>query len=345
MRQLTEILSNPEFVRWVKQPDPELDLYWSNWMKANPTQVEDLKMAREIVLGINFEKKSADPAIKDEVLQHVLSAESTSAVASGTFGSGSEGSGISIWFKSQQGYRVAAIIFLVLTFSFIFSWFIPQEEADLPVIAMVEKVTKKGERLNFRLPDGSMVWLNSDSKLSYPAQFTNEERALSLKGEAFFEVEHNPEKPFRVTSSNLVTTALGTSFNINNYHEDVKVALLTGKVEVENLDDKSKDLLVPGELLSYSNDTQSTIIEGFDKVNVMDWKEGVLAFNQSDFDEVIESLESWYAVDFEVEGRPARKWDISINFDNASLEQVLLRISYIEKFEYEIKGKSITIKF
>lgn len=351
MNQLTEFLTNPEFVRWVKNPDEELDLYWSNWIKANPSSINDVKLAREIVSGIGFNLKSPTNDIKEEVLNNILSdtggIEKGHTLTTENKVKSTRNDKLS-WFQYKQIYRIASIIVLVFTFSFILNAYLntTDEPAQEIVVAMVEKATKKGERLNFRLPDGSVVWLNGNSSIRYPENFVGKERPVELNGEAFFEVAHNPEKPFRVTSSDLVTTALGTSFNINNIGDNkVSIALVTGKVEVKNLADDGRNLLKPGQELVFSSKSRKTNIGEFDTKNIIGWKEGVLVFNENNFEEVIDALENWYGVEVSIEGKPTRKWLLSIEFDNASLERVLSRISYIEKFKYEINDENITIKF
>ncbi|WP_186755251.1 FecR family protein [Echinicola salinicaeni] len=349
MNQLTEFLTNPEFVRWVKNPDEELDLYWSNWIKANPSRINDIKLAREIVSGIGFHLKSPSQEIKDEVLNNILSDKVRGQNGDLLFNSPKDDiihSYLS-WFQYKQIYRVASIIILVFGLSFIFHslWNWSNKAPVEQVVAMLEKSTKQGERLNCKLPDGTIVQLNSNSSIRYPEDFKGESRPVELNGEAFFEVAHNPLKPFRVTSSDLVTTALGTSFNINNKNDVISVALVTGKVEVKNLADKGRNLLKPGQELIYSAESRKTNIGEFNMNSVLAWRDGILVFSENNFEEVIEGLENWYGVSINYEGNPKREWNLSIQFDNASLERVLSRIAYIEKFNYEMNDKTITIKF
>ncbi|GAB3652284.1 FecR domain-containing protein [Echinicola sediminis] len=344
MNQLLEFLTNPEFVRWVKDPDEDLELYWSTWIKANPSKVPNLKMAREIILGIRVEEKRPEFDFKDEVLNNILQEDRVSE--NKTQGKLSDGEFVSKntqWFG--QYYRVAAIISICVLLAFLYGTatkLIIPEAINSPI----HKVADKGERMTFKLPDGSVVWLNSGSELSYPEQFLGDERRVVLEGEGFFEVAHDPQKPFRVQSSELVTTALGTSFNINNYKkENLQIALITGKVEVENLLTKAKNNLTPGQLLDYSPGSQETIIGPFEVREITGWKKGVLIFKEASFIDVMNSLEKWYGVEIEVLGAPSREWNIDISFENTGLERVLKRMAYIEDFEFEIKGKSVIIKF
>ncbi|GGZ37449.1 hypothetical protein GCM10007049_33320 [Echinicola pacifica] len=344
MNRISEFLTNPEFVRWVKNPDQDLEVYWSSWLKANPSKLEDLKLAREIVLGIKVAKKSPRPEMMEEVLSTILKEDHQGKPNTNPDkNKGSEMAGA--WFS--QIYRVAAIIVLTLFIALLYALVSfekgPSEEI---YYASLSKSTHPGERLNFRLPDGTMVWLNGASELYFPEQFHGEERRVELKGEGFFEVAHDARKPFRVVSSSLVTTALGTSFNIRNYEQEpVSVALVTGKVEVENLQTKSRDKLIPGEQLAFTAEDQSSLISEFDAKNTYGWKEGQLIFVNEDFGQVLEKIEQWYGVEIEVVGRPNRDWNITISFENASLERVLDRIAYIEKFEFETKGKKVILKF
>ena len=102
-------------------------------------------------------------------------------------------------------------------------------------LAMLEKTTQHGQKSTVVLEDGTKISLNSGSRLTYPAQFDKDSREVVLEGEAFFEVTRNTEKPFIVRSGDLVTTVLGTSFNIKAFPtENIAVTVATGKVRVEN---------------------------------------------------------------------------------------------------------------
>ncbi len=113
----------------------------------------------------------------------------------------------------------------------------PQDVEQIPTIVQIEKSTEPGQKLSFHLEDGTKVILNAGSKIWYPSNFNIHEREVILEGEAFFEVSKDASRPFRIVTESVVTTALGTSFNINAFpsNENIEIALVTGKVSVEGI--------------------------------------------------------------------------------------------------------------
>ena len=147
--------------------------------------------------------------------------------------------------------RVAAILFIpVLVLS---DYFFMQTGKEK--VRLVEVRTNPGVVSTFELPDGSKVWVNSDSRLSYGSRFNQKERVLSLEGEAYFEVTPDKDRPFIVETDELAVRALGTSFNVKSYEEekDVSTVLMTGKVEVTS--DYDRLVLNPNERIVFNKQT------------------------------------------------------------------------------------------
>lgn len=345
---LDEFLTNPEFVRWVRDPDRELDAYWLKWMEANPEKREEVKLARELIQGLHFEAKNPDSAVRQAVLANILHHDSTAAGLEEENPSPLQPAKSPIWSGLGQTARVAAILLLAVAASFIAAHLnreISQPE-PLAIVNTITKSTAYGERLNLKLSDGSQVWLNGGSELRYPEKFDSLGRVVHLTGEAFFEVTEGEEWPFSVISDDLTTTALGTSFNIKNDDMDIlSISLVSGKVKVENDLTHENILLLPGQQLKYFEEAKQTFVESFDEDRVIGWKSGLLQFNHASFQEVLEGLEKWYGVKIKVMGTPARKWNLTGEYSNQTLETVLQRISYIEQFEFSINDKTIQIKF
>lgn len=343
--EVNEFLANPEFVRWVKNPDRELERYWEKWMEANPEAVGYVKLAREMILGINFQAQLPESGIKESVLANILTG---SKIPSEKPDPGKASNGSSIWIKMGQSYKVAAILLFSIGVSLLFDYFhkTPVQQFPLSEIITVRKATNNGEKLNFKLPDGSLVWMNSGSEILFPEKFDSSARIVHLKGEAFFEVNKAHTAIFQVISDDLTTTALGTSFNINNHQPSLlSISLLTGQVKVENGLTRENILLVPGQQLQYAEGTKKTVVGSFDEKIVMGWMSGILQFSNASFDEVQKEIERWYGVKIQVSGRPARKWHLTGEYQNQNLEVVLNRISYIEAFKYTIQEKIVHIKF
>jgi len=341
-----DFLNNKEFVRWVKQPNDNLDKYWKKWLETHPDQRNDFFIAREVIKGLQTGRHLPTPEEKEEILLKILSGDTNQITADNKKGRSHD---LSFYWKSFPiGGKVAAL--LLLAFMCIISLKAlnqsSEPQPEIQPVMMLTKSTTKGQKCKFKLPDGSMVWLNADSKLIYPEQFPDSLRQVSLIGEAFFEVAKNPAKPFKVITEDLTTTALGTAFNINTFcPQKLDVSLIEGKVKVENARTEEKILLSPGQQLQYSLKEQKTTVGVFDGLTVTGWKEGILYLKDSKFEDVIEKLKRWYGVDIEVLGKPKPSWSLTGKYDNQSLEMVLNRMSYIEHFEYTIQDKNVTLKF
>lgn len=345
MRQINDLLENLEFIRWVKNPDHELATFWKSWMEANPTRIADVKLAREVILGLQFPSKSASDATKKQVLNRILrESRPEEQHIPLKIQSPSTPPAKGIW----QFSRVAAILAGVALISIVLLK-VSSEKKETPVkskMRWIAKSTNAGEKLNFRLPDQTMVWLNSGSSLEYAETFDSTVRLVKLKGEGFFEVTENPEQPFQVLSDGLITTALGTSFNINITHRnEIHVSLVTGKVSITSLLDSTDVYLDPGQELTYKKDDGEAKVTSFSGDHVLGWRFGKLIFNKSTLSEVKEELEDWYGVEITVEGRPDREWRFNGKFENQTLDNVLKSMSNIENFTYKIDNKNVKLIF
>lgn len=163
-----------------------------------------------------------------------------------------------------------------------------------------------GSKAAVNLSDGSVVHLNYGSKIKYPKFFTGNNREIELIGEAYFDVAHNPDKPFIVNTGNMSVKALGTAFNVLAYPGDdiIETTLVNGKVVLEknNFDGKNKTIgaLVPGQHVKYNlkTETTSSTIGKIEKY--IAWKEGKLVFQDTPITQVAEKLGRMFNVEIEV---------------------------------------------
>ncbi len=348
MNLIDYFLANPEFVRWVKNPDYELDTYWKNWMEANPESLESLKLAREIILGIQLHPSTAQKPVeglKEEILANIL--RQSTAVKPQQY-QVTDYRPKDFWLnRVGQIYKIAAILALSLGLAWTLYLINPQQDQQLLALEeiWVEKSAAPGEKLNITLPDGSRVWLNSGSKLSFPEQF-NGHRNVKLIGEGFFDVQEDALRPFSVEASGVITTALGTSFNIKSGKESqVTISLFTGKVKIEDVKAKRHTELVPGQELIVESGMQEWKTAPFDATKKGVWKEGKFIFENAGLQEVVEILENWYGVKITLTNAQNIKWKFSGEYQNQMLENVLKSMSYIESFEYKIQGKQVEFIF
>lgn len=167
------------------------------------------------------------------------------------------------------------------------------DNAPGPVFNTVE--APNGGQWEVVLPDGSKVWLNARSSLTYPTCFTGNERRVELKGEAYFEITHNEKMPFRVTSKTQTVEVLGTHFNIMAYDNEqvMKTTLLQGSVRIS--DHGRTRILVPGEQAQVSDDALK-VTDDEDIEDVVSWKNGYFKFNES-LESIMRKVARWYDVD------------------------------------------------
>ncbi|PST82709.1 hypothetical protein C7T94_08620 [Pedobacter yulinensis] len=157
--------------------------------------------------------------------------------------------------------------------------------------------TPRGGQYHFQLPDGSRVWLNAYSSLTFPARFTGKERKVLLKGEAYFEIAHNKLKPFRVRTASQEIEVLGTRFNVSSYRDEgtSKVTLLQGSIKVSEYHSRQIRLLSPGQELAAS--PGGTVIKEVNAREAIDWKLGYFSFHDEDIRSVMQKVSRWYDVD------------------------------------------------
>ena len=159
-------------------------------------------------------------------------------------------------------------------------------------------VPKGSMPLRLQLADGSEVWLNVESSITYPTAFTGKTRKVQITGEAYFEVAHNAAMPFIVSKNDVEVTVLGTHFNMNAYENEaaINVTLLEGAVRVKK--GNLSGLLHPGQQAVVSNVTNEKInVVKAEVDKVMAWKNGLFNFEGAHLDEVMRQLERWYNID------------------------------------------------
>lgn len=154
--------------------------------------------------------------------------------------------------------------------------------------------TSRGEDTQVTLPDGTHVWLNSDSQLQYPSKFTGDDRKVQLSGEAYFEVHHDPYHPFIVETNYLSATVLGTEFNVRAYtRKDANVVLVNGRVAVGALGSNRQQILIPGQKASLA-DNGSISISEINTYPYIQRKKGFFYFDNQSMHDIMAEIGRWY---------------------------------------------------
>lgn len=228
------------------------------------------------------------------------------------------------------------------------AWDKGKNVTDRSVINTIQ--TPKGGKYQVRLPDGSKVWLNSATTLSYPTTFTGTERKVILKGEAYFEVAPNKNVPFRVESDDQVVEVLGTHFNINSYDDEdfTKTTLIEGSVKVilnsrTEISSRTR-FLKPGEQ-SLTNASRAGIrIENADTEKAIAWKNGYFKFKNTPIKEIMREVERWYDVELVYEGKiPTDEFTGFISND-VKISAVLKIMEESGGVKFSVKGKKLKVK-
>lgn len=242
-------------------------------------------------------------------------------------------------------YAVAASIAIIVSLSFLLVLW-PKPEIK---IADVEILCPKGNTSKVTLPDGSVVHLNSGSKLTYPARFGSESRNIALSGEAFLEVKKDPAHPFIVTTGPVKVKVFGTSFNVRNYPEDrnIETTLREGSVAVYQTGDTnfSNGLSInPNQQVVYSKK-----LERFEKRNVdaellSIWLEGKFYFEKEELGDIVKKLERNYNVSININSEKLNKLVFTGLIDKRlNVFQTLDIMRRYNAFNYRVNRDSIII--
>lgn len=231
--------------------------------------------------------------------------------------------------------------------------------------------TKRGSKSKIQLPDGTQVWLNADSKITYNENFQNKVREVQLSGEAFFDVVRDENRPFIIHTNVIDVKVLGTAFNVRSYADEknTETSLIRGSVEItlRNNPDK-KIILKPNDKLIVDNmeareeTTSADIVNKqrsnhpalltLGKVNFKEkersaletlWVKNTLAFDKESLEEIALKLERWYDVKVIIPDDRIGKTEYSGIFENEDLDQVMEALQLSGNFHYNINKKEVTI--
>jgi ferric-dicitrate binding protein FerR (iron transport regulator) len=207
------------------------------------------------------------------------------------------------------------------------------------VISSVDAITK------VTLPDGTKVWLNHSSSLKYPAVYLENRRDVELIGEGYFEVAHNPEKPFFVTAGEIEIKALGTEFNIMAYPDEdrIETSLINGSIELHgsNLTGNSVPLvrMKPSDLAIFQKSSKELSVLSIPDDRYFAWKLGKLVFNEEPMDKVAEKLSRWFNVEVEIKDTELLELTYTATFINETLPQVMELIAIASPVSYSISKR------
>ncbi|WP_194778139.1 FecR family protein [Pararhodonellum marinum] len=241
-------------------------------------------------------------------------------------------------------YLAAAVLIPLIVFGFLFYILPPfqKHQNNTTNQAWVTVQSLPGERKTLDLPDGSKVTLNSNSAITYAENFLDN-RAVQLDGEGFFEVVPQKGQPFTVSSGDLETKVLGTSFNVSSLRDaEGTIAVKTGKVSVKSMKTGTKVILQKGQLVNQlSGDLYAREITA--EESIFDWVDGNLVMVNLELNQVVEKLSDWYGIEIQ-SAKVLPPCRITGTYKNLKIEEVLEIINYSINLKYSWHGKKLIIE-
>lgn len=304
---------------------PEEKAAVDNWVASsadNRTQLDQLRTVWLDTGAVMLEEA------KEYVFNENLAWEKVKARKQASAATGRRG--------SRWMLRIAASVVFVLAAAYLFKTFV-SDPGELEALAASEVKT-------LELADGSVITLNTGSSLSYPEAFAGEKRQVKLRGEAFFEVEHNPERPFVVKAGAATIEVLGTSFNVAmETNGDVEVAVETGKVLFSAGDRKL--LLEAGQRGIYESAKKVTTLADAGSASPAGsfWRTRRLVFSGHSLAEVADALEQAYGVDIQLKNNALANCSLSVTFENDSISNILEVIALTLELDVERNGDAILL--
>jgi ferric-dicitrate binding protein FerR (iron transport regulator) len=276
-------------------------------------------------------------------------------------------------FRQAKGHYMAAALLAGAVIIAIQLYFTVSKSQQTS-LAKNQVGTKKGSKSHVVLPDGTNVWLNSDSKITYPDNFQGDTREVSLAGEAYFDVVKNASKPFIIHTGAMDVKVLGTAFNVRSYPTETttEASLIRGLIEVTLYDkEKKKIILKPNEKLTVLNSDEtwqrtslnlpkkSTVEEDetpllaltkihFNKKDSSNaetsWVYNKLSFDNEKIDRVFSKIEQWYDIEIVVEDESIQSKHFTATFESKSLQEVMEALALALNFKYQEKNGKIIIR-
>jgi len=245
--------------------------------------------------------------------------------------------------RRTMQYAASALVLIVSTF-FITQYFLTNFSIDHEMNTLY---VPAGQRAHLTLQDGTSVWLNAQSSLTYPARFSGKSRCVTVSGEAYFDVAKNHKNPFIVSTQNIEMKVLGTQFNVYSYPEVnyIKTDLLEGSLMVFNKQSPQESVtLKPNEQILVKD--EKMLIREIRNSNHFLWKDGIYAFENERLIDIIEKLQLYYDVKINVKDPEIFNVPYTGKFrQRDGIDEILRIIQKIQKFnvQKDIENNIITI--
>lgn len=226
-----------------------------------------------------------------------------------------------------------------------------QESSKNSPIVFNTLIVPYGKRSEIKLSDGSKIWLNSGSKLVFPATFIKNKREVYLEGEAIFEVAHDKKRPFIVKANNHEIEVLGTVFNVSNYMDEnsIRTVLKSGSVQInfkkESFINPIESVkITPGIMAVYNRNNKAINTQSVDIEKHFSWREGIFIFKNDPLHVIMKKISRYYNVNISIDNEILANQTFSGYLDvKDNVENVINTVKESTDFQFEINNKTITI--
>ncbi|WP_113636784.1 FecR family protein [Nubsella zeaxanthinifaciens] len=329
--EAADFAADESFVAYFLKKDADAEAFWQHWLAAHPEKSNEVKAAERLLTQLYLRLDEAEIEMEvakfDEFLKGPATID-TVPIQRKIFSS----------FNYLKIVAAAAVVVLVALLSIT-----TYQQRNVTPIYITKRNTF-GHKSIIVLSDGSKVTLNSNSTLTFQKNFEGETRSVELIGEAFFEVAHQPDKPFIVKTGKLFTKVLGTKFDVCAYPNlsTIKVSLLQGSVAL-NIDGSNKKLkLKPAQMAVFNPKANSLLQTTFDTSAALAWQKGTVTFNNSAFDEIAAQLYNAYGITL-VNKSGEQQWNYTGSFQKANYIDIVKSICFAKGLNYQLTQKTITI--
>ena len=315
-----ELSEDPSFIRWAKGSQARDEIDWDGWLDTHPDKARMVSDAKSIVRAMKFVDDSPAPETENKVWNKIASDITTDKDTIGDLKNNR-----SRIFRLLPYVAVAAVALILLIMNI-------GNGFDTSVQTPFAKIE------NIALPDGSKVKLNADSKIQYDTKSWDKNRVVYMEGEAFFSVEKGSK--FTVRTQNGSVLVLGTSFNVYNRNDQLKVHCETGRVSVKSVGKET--ILTPKQTVSVINREHTFTIDVADSDSRSTWKKGIFVYKSDHLSDVVSELERQFDIKISLD-KAFRKMKYTGSFNKSNLNTALIEVFYPLDLKYEIEGKKVII--
>lgn len=345
-----DFLADESFQRYcLRQSDLDIQL-WKDYQKKYPHKKELIDEAKALVCILTVRETTTKEELS--IFKNRFYRENEYLLDRNT----SDGKVRSVRFKKILWTSVAASLFLIAGVAYKF--FAEKKPEHAVAVTMLPHITTtpKAQKKYITLPDGSKVWLNAQSSLTMRNEFNELTREIDLIGEAYFEIAHNPSKPFIVHTASMNIKVLGTKFNVSAYQEDKKATatLISGSIEATLTNNpRMVYKLQPGEKLAIANNLNTekeyTVQAQALKLQVVNvdkpqneilWTNRGLEIEDQHFEEIAVRLERQYGVTIIFKEEEVKKNIYTATFENETVEEILQALQKVLPFTYTKESKT-----